>query len=168
MSHIHWQQCTCWLGSLRTGTRIRHLAATNYGLQKSIATGWSIDNKRIYLPYRSLWEMSFNLHIEGCVEVAGKDPLLVGVGLTDMVHQSRGLITCLGGCVSLIFWNPSRCVMLDGSLIGLGRCSSALYGLDALCGYSNLQRPRNTGTRPWRIMAPAAGNNLCIGLLLKT
>ena len=37
--------------------------------------------------------MSFNLHIEGCVEVAGKDPLLVGVGLTDTVQQSRDLIT---------------------------------------------------------------------------
>ena len=37
--------------------------------------------------------MSFNLHIEGCVEVAGKDPLLVGVGHTDTVHQSRDLIT---------------------------------------------------------------------------
>ena len=37
--------------------------------------------------------MSFNLHIEGCVEVAGKDPLLVGVGHTDTVRQSRDLIT---------------------------------------------------------------------------
>ena len=47
----------------------------------------------MYLPHRSLWEVSFNLHIEGCVKVAGKDPLLVDIVLADRVQQSRELNT---------------------------------------------------------------------------